>query len=69
VKILGEANNQALAKNRTVRQVLLRGDPKNFLMPSSKNFLIKFFILSVLPITSIPGPTINNYELIKITSQ
>lgn len=69
MKILGEANNQALAKNRPVRQILLRGDPKNFLMPSYKNFLIKFFILSVLPITAIPDLTINKYELIKITSQ
>ena len=69
MKILGEANNQALAKNNPIIEVLLRGDPKNFLMPASKNFLIKFFILSVLPITSIPGLTINNYELIKITSQ
>ena len=69
MKILGEANNQALAKNKPIDEVLLRGDPKIYLMLSSKNFLIKFFILSVLPITSILGLTINNYELIKITSQ
>jgi hypothetical protein len=69
MKILGEANNQALAKNNPINEVLLRGDPKIFLMPSSKLFLIKFFILSALRFTSILNLTINNNELIKITSQ
>jgi len=68
VKILGEANNQALARNNPIDEVLLRGDPRIFLMPSSKNFS-KFFILSVLLFDSILDLTTNNYELIKITSQ
>jgi hypothetical protein len=68
MEILGEANNKALAKNSSTNEVSLRGDPILFLMPSGKNFLIKFFILSFTFIP-IPRLTINNYELIKITSQ
>lgn len=68
MEILGEANNNALAKNISTNEVSLRGDPIFFLMPSGKNFLTKFFILS-FTFTPIPGLTINDYELIKITSQ
>jgi len=67
VKILGEANNQALARKIPITEVLLRGDPRIFLVPSIKIFSFKFFILSVLLFDSILDLTTNNYELIKIT--
>lgn len=69
MKILGEANNQALARNDPINEVLLRGDPRIFLMSARKYFSIKFLILSAILFDSIPDLTTNNYELIKITFQ
>lgn len=69
MKILGEASNQALARNYTIHEVLLRGDPKIVLMPSDRNLTIKFFIRLILLFNSILNLTINNrYELLN-TSQ
>jgi hypothetical protein len=69
VKILGEANNQALARNNPINEVLLRDDSRIFLMPSSKNFSNKFLILSILLFDFILDLTKNKNDLIKITSQ
>lgn len=68
MKILGEANNRALARNYAIHEVLLRGDPRIFLMPSDKNLPIKFLIHLILIFNSILNLTINNNELLK-TSQ
>lgn len=65
MKILGEANCRALAKNDLIIQVLLRGDPKKFLKSYIKNFLSKFFYLLTIPFNSNLNLTINSNELIK----
>jgi len=69
MKILGEANNRALAKNRPVRQALLRGDPEKLLMPSNKDIASKYSSV-VIPF-SYSDSTLakNKIDLIKITSQ
>lgn len=69
MKILGEANNQALFRDNLINEVLLRIDGGIFFIPPGKNFSVKFFILSILQFNSVLNLTTNNYELIKITSQ
>jgi len=69
MKILGEANYRALARNNPINEVLLRGDPNKFLKLPWQNFLSKIFSLPVFPFTSILDLTKNKDDLIKITSQ
>jgi len=69
MKILGEANNRALAKNRPVHQVLLRGDPKKLLIPPNKDLTSKTSSLVMLFSSSNSTLAKNKIDLIKITSQ
>jgi hypothetical protein len=68
MKILGEANNRALATNNVINEILLRGDPR-FFMFLYENFFIKYFSLFFLSLSSIPALIIYNFETINITSQ
>jgi hypothetical protein len=69
MKILGEANNRALARNNPVKEVILRGDPIKVPTQFSINLLIEFFFSSAFLFVAVLDLIINNYELIKITSQ
>ena len=69
MKILGEANYRALAKNNSISEVQLRGDPKKLLIPPNIDLASKTSLLVMLLSSSNSTLTKNKIDLIKITSQ